>query len=159
MRSRKIREIEEKDNLLIEQLIRTCLKEFGADKPGTAWSDPDLGRFYSLYQQPGSKYWVAEEEGHIVAGCGIGPVAAHQDVCELQKMYAEKEQRGTGIAEKLLQTALTFASERYKQCYLETLSNMHAANRFYQKQGFQQMDKPLNESEHYACDVWYIKNL
>ena len=38
-----IREIEEKDNKDVENLIRTCLIEFGADKPGCAWTDPDLG--------------------------------------------------------------------------------------------------------------------
>ena len=35
-----IREIEEKDNKQVEKLIRTCLIEFGANKPGTAWADP-----------------------------------------------------------------------------------------------------------------------
>ncbi|MFP7494920.1 GNAT family N-acetyltransferase [Terribacillus saccharophilus] len=154
-----IRKIEEKDNQPIEQLIRTCLKEFGADKPGTAWSDPDLGRFYTLYQQPRSMYWVVEQEGEVVAGCGIGPVAGHPETCELQKMYAAEDTRGTGIANELLDTALAFASQHYNRCYLETLSNMTAANRFYAKHGFQRMDKPLSETEHYACDVWYIKDL
>ena len=74
-------------------------------------------------------------------------------------MYAAKETRGTGIAHDLLQIALTFASQHYSRCYLETLSNMTAANRFYLKKGFQQMDKPLSQTEHYACDVWYIKDL
>ena len=40
-----IREIQKKDNLEIEKIIRSCLREFGADHEGTAWSDPDLGRF------------------------------------------------------------------------------------------------------------------
>ncbi|MFP7168659.1 GNAT family N-acetyltransferase [Terribacillus sp. 7520-G] len=154
-----IREIAERDNQPVEQLIRTCLKEFGADKPGTAWSDPDLGRFHSLYQKPGSRYWVVEQEGKIVAGCGIGPIPGHPEVCELQKMYAAKDTRGTGIAHDLLQTALTFARRHYRRCYLETLSSMAAANRFYLKNGFRRMDKPLSETEHYACDVWYIKDL
>ena len=46
-----IREIEEKDNKDVENLIRTCLIEFGADKPGCAWTDPDLGRFFQVYQK------------------------------------------------------------------------------------------------------------
>lgn len=33
------------------------------------------------------------------------------------------------------------------------------ANKFYKKHGFIQLDKPLIETEHYACDVWYIKRL
>ncbi|MNP58851.1 hypothetical protein D3C76_1538030 [compost metagenome] len=54
---------------------------------------------------------------------------------------------------------MEFAGLHYRQCYLETLQNMHAANRFYTKVGFKAMDEPLAGSEHYACDAWYIKDL
>lgn len=50
-----IREIEEKDNEQVESLIRTCLIEFGANKPGCAWTDPNLGCFYQVYQNEKSK--------------------------------------------------------------------------------------------------------
>lgn len=154
-----IREIEEKDNEKVESLIRTCLIEFGANKPGCAWSDPNLGCFYEVYKNEKSKYWVVEENGEIVAGCGIGPVDGVENVCELQKMYSLKEARGSGVASELLKISLEFAKKYYKQCYLETFSNMVAANKFYKKNGFIQLDKPLVETEHYACDVWYIKSL
>ncbi|GAF13290.1 histone acetyltransferase HPA2 [Bacillus sp. JCM 19045] len=137
----KIRVIEEKDNVQVEQLIRTCLIEFGADKEGTAWSDPYLGDFYRVYQAEHACYWVAEEDGLIVAGCGIGPIKEHPDVCELQKMYALQGARGSGIAKNLLDIALTFAQTHYHSCYLETLDNMHAANRFYLKNGFKRLDQ------------------
>ncbi|NUU74968.1 GNAT family N-acetyltransferase [Paenibacillus xylanilyticus] len=154
-----IREIEERDNKQVESLIRTCLIEFGANKPGTAWTDPNLGDFYNLYQNEGSKYWVVEENAKIVAGCGIGPIEGFPQICELQKMYALKETRGTGISSELLHVVLEFAKKHYEQCYLETLSNMVAANKFYAKNGFISLDKPLNESEHFACDIWYMKSL
>lgn len=154
-----IREIQEKDNKQVESLIRTCLIEFGANKPGCAWTDPNLGCFYQVYQNEKSKYWVVEEDGKIVAGCGIGPLEKTEDVCELQKMYSLKEIRGTGIAQELLDISLEFANEYYKECYLETFDNMVAANKFYKKNGFIQLDKPLVETEHFACDVWYIKTL
>lgn len=154
-----IREIEERDNEQVEALIRTCLIEFGANKPGCAWTDPNLGCFYQVYQEDKSKYWVVEKDGNIVAGCGIGSVDKKNDACELQKMYSLKEVRGTGIAEQLLNLSLEFAKKHYKQCYLETFENMVAANKFYKKHGFTQLDKPLVETEHYACDVWYIKTL
>ena len=73
-----IREIQEKDNKEVENLIRTCLIEFGANKPGCAWTDPDLGRFFQLYQKEKSKYYVVEENYKIVAGCGIGPVVTRE---------------------------------------------------------------------------------
>ena len=37
-----IREIEEKDNPQIEQVIRSCLIEFGGNREGLAWADPIL---------------------------------------------------------------------------------------------------------------------
>lgn len=154
-----IREIKEKDNKQVEELIRTCLIEFGANKPGTAWADPKLGDFYHLYQAEGSKYWVVEEDGKIIAGCGIGPIEGFPHICELQKMYALEEARGIGVASQLLERSLDFAKDHYKQCYLETLSNMTAANKFYLKKGFVPMDKPLNATAHFACDAWYIMDL
>lgn len=154
-----IREIQEKDNAQVESLIRTCLIEFGANKAGFAWSDPNLGCFSEVYKQAKSNYWVVEEGGRIIAGCGIGPIEGVVHVCELQKMYALKEARGIGIASQLLEISLTFAKKYYQECYLETFGNMVAANKFYQKKGFTPLEKPLVETEHYACDKWYIKSL
>lgn len=155
-----IREIESKDNKVVENIIRICLIEFGANHEGTAWADSDLGRFSEVYDREGRKYWVAEnEEGIVVAGVGIGELAGAEGVCELQKMYCLPETRGTGIAHKLMEVALEYAKEYYKSCYIETLSNMVAANKFYKKYGFIQLDKPLVQTEHNACDVWYLKEL
>ena len=156
----RIREIEERDNDAVEQIIRTCLTEFGGNREGFAWCDPNLGRFSEVYNRPGRRYWVAEDtDGKIVGGTGIGEWPGTEDVCELQKMYCLKEARGTGIAHELMQTALKYAKLYYKRCYLETLSNMTAANKFYQKYGFQRLDRPFGNTEHYACDVWYIRDI
>ena len=154
-----IREIEKRDNKEVEKLIRTCLIEYGANKPGCAWTDPNLGNFFELYQEEKSKYWVVEKDNKIVAGCGIGPLTGAFGVCELQKMYAYKEVRGSGIASTLLELCLNFAKNYYDKCYLETFENMERANSFYMKNGFIKLDKPLIDTEHYACDKWYIKNL
>ena len=63
----KIREIEQKDNKAVEGVIRTCLIEYGGDHEGTAWADPDLGRFSEIYNSEGNKYWVAEDENGELA--------------------------------------------------------------------------------------------
>ena len=155
-----IREIEPKDNKQVENVIRTCLIEFGANHEGTAWADPNLGRFSEIYNTEGNKYWVATDENDkVVAGVGIGKLDGIEDVCELQKMYFLQEARGNGMAHKLMQIALDYAKIYYKRCYLETLSNMTAANKFYQKYGFQRLDRPFGKTEHFACDVWYIRDI
>lgn len=155
-----IREIKEKDNKDIENVIRTCLIEFGANREGTAWTDPDLGRFSEIYNTDGNKYWVAEnEEEKIVGGVGIGKLDGIENVCELQKMYCLPESRGTGVSHKLMDVALEYAKQYYGRCYLETLENMVAAQKFYEKYGFERIYEPLVQTEHFACDVRYIKNL
>ena len=64
----EIREIEEKDNKIIENIIRTCLIEFGGNHEGTAWADPNLGRFSFIYNTEGNKYWVAFDENDKIVG-------------------------------------------------------------------------------------------
>lgn len=156
----KIREIEKRDNKQVENVIRTCLIEFGGNHEGLAWSDPDLGRFSEVYNKKGYKYWVVVDENeNVVGGCGIGKLEGTADVCELQKMYCLKDARGTGISHELMGLALAYAKKYYKRCYIETLSNMIAANKFYKKYGFIKLDGPLVKTEHYACDVWYVREL
>ena len=72
-------------------------------------------------------------------------------------MYCLPEARGTGISHKLMDKALKYARQYYDRCYLETLSNMVAAQKFYEKYEFIKIDKPIVKTEHFACDVRYIK--
>jgi len=153
-----IRKIEPRDDAAVEGVIRSCLREFGADHEGTAWADPDLGRFSEVYSADDSCYWVAEDgEGRVVGGAGIGRLA--DGLCELQKMYCLPEARGTGLAGELLTAALGFAAERYDRCYIETLENMTAARRFYEKHGFVRIYEPPVKTAHFNCDVRYILDL
>lgn len=155
-----IREIEPRDNKEIERIIRACLVEFGADHEGTAWADPDLGRFSEIYNDEKNRYWVAEDEnGALVGGVGIGALSDADGVCELQKMYCLPHVRGCGVSRLLIERALDFASRHYTHCYLETLENMVAAQRFYEKYGFVRTYEPIANTAHFACDVRYIKEL
>ncbi|MDO4538994.1 MAG: GNAT family N-acetyltransferase [Coriobacteriales bacterium] len=155
-----IRHIEPQDNAQVEAVIRSCLIEFGANHEGTAWADPDLGRFSEVYDRPGRAYWVAlDADKSVVAGVGIGELEGAEGVCELQKMYCLPDARGTGVAHRLMDKALSFAAEHYERCYLETLENMLAAQRFYQRYGFKRIYEPLVDTGHFSCDVRYLKDL
>lgn len=154
----KIRPIEAKDNKEVETIIRNCLIEYGGNHEGTAWADPDLCRFSEIYNTPGNCYWVAEgEDGILLGGTGIGELEG--DICELQKMYCRPEGRGTGAAQALLNTALNYAKDYYKQCYLETLDNMIPAQKFYEKNGFRRIYETIGNTSHYCCEVKYIIDL
>ncbi|MCR5792554.1 MAG: GNAT family N-acetyltransferase [Lachnospiraceae bacterium] len=155
-----MREIQREDNASIEKIIRSCLIEFGANHEGTAWTDPDLGRFSEIYNSDGNKYWVAvNEQGKVVGGVGIGRLSGVEDVCELQKMYCLPEMRGCGVSHSLMERALEYAKQYYRQCYLETLENMTAAQKFYEKYGFKRTCEAPVITEHFECDVRYIKDL
>ena len=155
-----IREIQPQDNAAVEGIIRICLKEYGGDREGTAWYDPDLGRFSEIYSRDGCKYWVAVDETNtVVGGSGIGPLPGAEGVCELQKMYCLPSVRGTGTAHQLMELCLNYAARHYRTCYLETFGNMLAAQKFYAKHGFTRLDGPMGGTGHWSCDVWYAKEL
>lgn len=157
----QIRAIEEKDNQTIERIIRRSLESFNLNIPGTAYFDPQLSNLAQYYkEQPNSKYWVVvNEQNEVVGGVGIAPFGQKPGICELQKLYITPEAQGMGLSSDLMKVALDFAKEYYTHCYLETLKKLQAANLLYIKLGFQQLEKPLDGSEHNATDAWFIKEL
>lgn len=156
-----IREIQEKDNQNMEAIIKQSLESVNLNIPGTAYFDPYLGKLSSYYDtQPQASYWVAvNDEDEAVGGVGIGPFGKHEGIGELQKLYLAPEAQGKGIAKKLMNIALEFASKHYTHCYLETFESLFQANHLYEKYGFKKLEQPLSGSEHNACDTWYIKEL
>jgi hypothetical protein len=65
----------------------------------------------------------------------------------------------TLVTHQLMDIALNYAKQYYKKCYLETLPNMIAAQKFYEKHGFIRIYEPVIKTDHFACDVLYIKDL
>ena len=156
-----IRKIESKDNLKIASVIRNIFEELDAPKVGTAYADPHLDTLFEVYQAKNEIYFIVEEDGIILGGCGIGNLMdAEFKICELQKMYLAKEARGIGIAKELMQKCLEFAKQvGYDKCYIETLPFMKDAQKLYVKSGFAYIDAPLGSTGHNACDVFMIKDL
>ncbi|MDA9639176.1 GNAT family N-acetyltransferase, partial [Synechococcus sp. AH-779-G23] len=54
------------DETDLSRLIRAALVEFGADRPGFAWQDPELDAMSKTYAASGSIYLVAVEGGNIL---------------------------------------------------------------------------------------------
>ena len=156
-----IRKIEPKDNLKIASVIRNIFEELDAPKVGTAYADPHLNTLSEVYEAENEIYFVVEENGIILGGCGIGKLINSEfKICELQKMYLAKEARGKGIAQELMQKCLEFAKQvGYDKCYIETLPFMKDAQKLYVKSGFTYIDGPMGATGHNACDVFMIKDL
>jgi putative acetyltransferase len=156
-----IREIQQKDNESIANVIRAIFHELDAPKVGTAYADPILDTLYEVYQAPRSVYYVVEHDGKVVGGCGVAPLENGDDsVCELQKMYFAPEIRGTGYAEKIIEKCLEFAkTQSFEICYLETLSFMTTAQKLYKRIGFENICGPMGNTGHSSCEVWMTKQL
>ena len=105
------RPIEEKDNKEIAALIRGVFTEFGIHRPGTVYFDPTTDNLYGLFRTPGSEYWIAEEDGLILGGCGVFPTVGLPEGCaELVKFYLSASNRGKGTGWSLMEK--TFGSAR-----------------------------------------------
>ena len=156
-----IREIQQKDNQAIAQIVRDVLMEMGAPKVGTAYADPNLDLLFETYQNSKSIYFIVENNNKIIGGAGIAQLENEsEDICELQKMYFLPEARGLGLGtqlmDKCLESATTFG---FQKCYLETMPYMEAAQKLYQKVGFEYLNEPLGNTGHTSCPVWMIKLL
>ncbi len=156
-----LREIEKKDNHEIASVIREVLTEFGANRPGFAFADPELDWMFEAYQNPQSIYYICQVDGKIVAGAGLMKLDCSLDfTCELQKMYMLPSFRGRGLGNQLLQLCINRAIDfGYRNMYLETLHSMHSAQKLYTLNGFEQITEPLGNTGHHGCDVFMLKKL
>ena len=156
-----IRVLREEDNPVIASVIRSVLIELGVPKVGTAYADPELDALTSAYQGERSRYFVVEQDGKVIGGAGIAPLAGESpEICELQKMYFLPAARGLGVGEKMIHQCLDFAREEdFQLCYLETLPYMKAAQKLYRKVGFNYIDGPMGNTGHTSCNVWLTKSL
>ena len=156
-----IRKITKTDNDSLATIIRSCLKEFGADKPGTVYYDESTDHLYELFSTPKSAYFVAELEGKILGGAGIFPSdGLPQDTCELVKMYLLAESRRSGIGAALMNQCLATAKEvGFNAIYLETLPELKRAISVYEKFNFTYLNGPLGNTGHHGCSVWMSRTL
>lgn len=152
----KLREIEEKDNQILGEIVQRSLEEEGLNIPGTAYFDPYLFSLYEYYQKPDRQYWVLEKEGKVIGGIGVGPFDEERRIGEIQKLYIVKEERGQGYAHKLVNKALGYGKEHYDSLYIDTFASLSDANHLYRQYGFEKLDEPLSGTEHSACDTWLL---
>lgn len=155
------RNIEQRDNRELAELIRSVFREFRIDRPGTVYFDPTTDNLYDLFKTPGSVYWIAEESGKMIGGCGIFPTPGLPEGCaELVKFYLLAPWRGRGIGRTLMEKC--FGSARkigYKQLYLESLPELDKAVSMYIKSGFKHIRHSLGNSGHFGCNIWMVKDL
>jgi len=155
------RHLEKKDNKEIAELIRSVFREFGVARPGTVYFDPTTDDLYTLFSRPRSVYWIAEDDGKIIGGCGIYPTQNLPEGCgEVVKLYLNSSYRKLGIGRKLLEMSIESAKGMgYCQLYLESLPELGKAISLYEKEGFRFINQKMGDEGHFGCTIWMLKDL
>jgi len=117
----------------------------------------DQETFVQEYFGEGQGLWLACVEGELAGCVGLrrlpGPEGLEpEDVkcAEIKRMYLREKFRGQGIAARLLEAVENFArGAGYAWIYLDTASNMVAAARLYEKNGFVRCER-YNENPQAA---------
>ncbi len=155
------RQIKPSDNPVLAMIIRTTLEDFDLARPGTVYTDPTTDELYEVFRKEGSVYFVAEEDGVILGGCGIFPTKGlPAGYAELVKLYLRKETRGKKLGFELMTRSMDWAADfGYTHIYLETFAELASAVGLYKNLGFHDLNGPMGESGHHACQIWMLKKL
>jgi putative acetyltransferase len=123
--------------------------------------DATTDHLFELFQQERSAYNIALLNGKIVGGGGIYPTEGlPEDTCELVKMYLLPEARGTGLGSKMISLCLEQAKQYgFSNVYLETMNELKAALKVYERMGFAYLDGPMGNSGHFGCPLWMLRSL
>ncbi len=152
-----IRPIKQDDNVVISRIIKEVMTSFDCVGDGYSIEDPEVNQMFEYYNNDKSAYFIVEQSGRVLGGCGIAPLdGSDGTVCELKKMYYLEEARGKGLGKQMLSVCLDKARAiGYTACYLETVERMVVANKFYAAQGFEKLSCQEGNTGHGGCDTYY----
>ena len=141
-----------------ELIPRIQHDEFGIDIDLAA--QPDIQNIPGYYQVNNGNFWVAMDEDKVVGTISLLDIGNHSGA--LRKMFVDKDYRGKewGVGRQLFQTLLDWAKEKgFKEILLGTTAKFLAAHRFYEKNGFIEIDKNLLPSSFpvMSVDVKFYK--
>jgi GNAT superfamily N-acetyltransferase len=129
-------------NEIIDLILPIQQIEFNV--PVNLEAQPDLLDIEKFYHADGGGFWGAFADGKLVGTIGLLNIGHHAGA--IRKMFVKKEFRGKefGVGQNLLNTLLSYAREKQMtDIYLGTVGLLKAAMRFYEKNGFQNI-----EAEH-----------
>lgn len=116
--------------------------EFGV--PITLEEQPDLLDIPNVYQRGSGNFWVALHDDEVIGTIALIDIGNGQ--AALRKMFVKPAWRGAPhhVAAKLLDTLVAWcAAQDVQEIYLGTVEKLHAAQRFYSKQGFSEIDPAM----------------
>jgi N-acetylglutamate synthase-like GNAT family acetyltransferase len=123
------------NSAVLAHILAIQQQEFGIAV--TAEDQPDLSAIGQVYQSGTGGFWVAERAGRIVGTIGLIGFGERQGA--LRKMFVAADARGRehGVAARLLAILLDHArAHAMTAITLGTIELLHAAIRFYDRNGF-----------------------
>lgn len=128
------------ENQVIKLILDIQQLEFNI--PITAEDQPDLRIIDDFYRKNGGEFWIALDNNQVVGSIALIRIANNTGV--IRKMFVKKEYRGKtfNIAQNLFDTLLNYSKEnKVETIYLGTRSQLGAAIRFYERNGFEIVSK------------------
>ncbi len=131
---------------LIDLILDIQRNEFGV--PITLEAQPHLQNIPSFYQKNDGNFWIAVVENKVAGTIALLDIGNARGA--LRKMFVHKDFRGKdqGVGQTLLNTLLEWAKQKkFKEILLGTTEKFIAAQRFYEKNGFIEIQKQLLPAE------------
>lgn len=125
---------------IFDLIIPIQTEEFGIKI--TRQDQPDLAQIPDFYQKGNGNFWIAIVQKVVVGTIALLDIGHHR--VALRKMFVHKDYRGKerGVAQTLLDEAQRWAESRgISDIFLGTTAKFLAAHRFYEKNGFVEIDK------------------
>lgn len=116
----------------VHDLVLCVLLEHGFEYDRL--KDADLNDINGYYFKRGGTFFVGIEDGKVVGTAGVRKLEGN--LCEIRRIYLNKEFRGKGNGKKLFIAALDFAEKNCSSVMLKTDSTLTKAIDMYLKHGF-----------------------
>ena len=110
--------------------------------PLTIADQPDLLDIENFYFKKNSSFWVAVEDEKLIGTIAL--IDFDNGQAALRKMFVHKDYRGKekGVGQLLMDKLIDWCRQKnITEIYLGTVEQLHAAKKFYVKNGFVKIDK------------------
>ena len=125
---------------VIDLILNIQQNEFGV--PVTIKDQPDLLAVENFYCKGLGNFWIATDNEKLIGTIALIDIGNRQSA--LRKMFVHKDYRGKdkGIGQQLLDQVTGWCREKgIDEIYLGTFDKLQAAQRFYVKNGFIEVEK------------------
>ncbi|HEX4852371.1 MAG TPA: GNAT family N-acetyltransferase, partial [Puia sp.] len=123
-----------------ELILSIQKNEFGV--PITLQEQPDLNNIPNFYQKNNGNFWVALADNRVIGTISLLDIGNGQGA--LRKMFVHANYRGSqfGIGKRLLDKLVEWVQQKkFKEILLGTTEKFIAAQRFYEKNNFNEIEK------------------